>query len=174
MLADDHISSLGYLWFDELAKLVRSDVSIESDMLKLFIQSSKTDRYRDGAWIVLPSSGKVTCPVAMMKRHLERTKLSYNSPFFCQLSKTKCGYKPRSKGWIYSRLRELVVEAFKDIVPDLDSIDTLSVRSGGAPAAANACVPDRLFKWHCCWSSESTRIVMSKILFPRVCLYLRL
>ena len=82
MLADDHISSLGYLWFDELAKLVRSDVSIESDMLKLFIQSSKTDRYRDGAWIVLPSSGKVTCPVVMMKRYLEKTKLSYNSPFF--------------------------------------------------------------------------------------------
>ena len=90
-----------FLRFDELAKLVClvcSDVSIESDMLKLFIQSSKTDRYRDGAWIVLLSSGKVTCPVAMMKRYLERTKLSYNSPFYCQLSKTKCGYKPRSKG----------------------------------------------------------------------------
>ena len=53
----------------------------------------------------------------------------------------------------------MVVEAFKDIVPDLDSIDTLSVRSAGAPAAANACVPDRLFKWHCRSSSESTRIV---------------
>ena len=87
-----------FLRFDELAKLVCSDVSIESDTLKLFIQSSKTDRYRDGAWIVLLPSGKVTCPVAMMKRYLERTKLSYNSPFYCQLSKTKCGYKPRSKG----------------------------------------------------------------------------
>ena len=53
-----------FLRFDEFAKRVRSDVSIESDMLKLFIQSSKTDRYRDGAWIVLLSSGKVTRPVA--------------------------------------------------------------------------------------------------------------
>ena len=32
-----------FLRFDELAKLVRSDVKIEDDMLKLFIQSSKTD-----------------------------------------------------------------------------------------------------------------------------------
>ena len=30
-----------FLRFDELAKLVRSDVKIEDDMLKLFIQPSK-------------------------------------------------------------------------------------------------------------------------------------
>ena len=45
-----------FLRFDELAKLVRSDVEIENDTLKLFIQSSKTDQYRDGAWIVVASS----------------------------------------------------------------------------------------------------------------------
>ena len=37
-----------YLRFDELAKLVRSDGEIKSDMLKLFIESSKTDHNRDG------------------------------------------------------------------------------------------------------------------------------
>ncbi|XP_044166270.1 uncharacterized protein LOC122950262 [Acropora millepora] len=57
-----------FLRFDELAKLVRSDVRIEDDMLKLFIQSSKTDQYRDGAWIVVVSSRRATCPVAMMNR----------------------------------------------------------------------------------------------------------
>ena len=83
-----------FLRFDELAKLVRSDVKIENDMLKLFIQSSKTDQYRDGAWIIVASSGKATCPVAMMNRYLERAGLSCDSPLFCQVSKTKCGYKP--------------------------------------------------------------------------------
>ena len=68
-----------FLRFDELSKLVRSDVKIENDMLKLFIQSSKTDQYRDGAWVVVASSGKTTCPVAMMKRYLERTGLSCDS-----------------------------------------------------------------------------------------------
>ena len=57
-----------FLRFDEFAKLVRSDVKIENDMLKLFMQSSKTDQYRDGAWIVAASSRKATCPVAMMNR----------------------------------------------------------------------------------------------------------
>jgi len=36
-----------FLRFNELAKLVRSDVKIENDMLKLLIQSSETDQYRD-------------------------------------------------------------------------------------------------------------------------------
>lgn len=93
-----------FLRFDEFAKLLRSDVKIENDMLKLFIQSSKTDQYRDGAWIVA-SSRKATCPVAMMNCYLDRAGLSCDSPLFCRLSKTKCGYKPRSKGLSYSRLR---------------------------------------------------------------------
>ena len=29
-------------------------------MLQLFIESSKTDQYRDGAWLVVASSDKVT------------------------------------------------------------------------------------------------------------------
>ena len=88
------------------AKLVRYDFKIENDMLKLFIQSSKTNQYKDGAWIVVDSSGKATCPVAMMNHYLERAGLSC-LPLFCKLPKTKCGYKPRSKGLSYSRLREL-------------------------------------------------------------------
>ena len=148
-----------FLRFDELSvsKLVRSDVKIENDMLKFFSQSSKTDQYRDGAWIVVASSGKATCPVAMMNRYLDRAGLSCDSPLFCQLSKTKCGYKPRSKGLSYSRLRELVLKAFKDIVPDISAIGTHSLRSGGATAAANAGVPDRLFKRHGRWASESAK-----------------
>jgi len=91
--------------FDELARLFRSDVKIEDEMLKLFNQSSKTDHYRDGAWIVVASSRKATWPVAMMNCYLGRAGLSCDSPLFCQLSKTKCGYKPRSKGLSYSRFK---------------------------------------------------------------------
>ena len=147
-----------FLRFDELAKLVRSDVKIENDMLKLFIQSSKTDQYRDGAWIVVASSGKATCPVAIMNCSLERTGLSCDSPLFCQLSKTKCSYncyRPRSEGLSYSRLRELVLQVFKDVVPGISAIGTHSLRSGWATSAANACVPDRLFKRRGRWASES-------------------
>ena len=38
-----------------------------------------------------------------------------------------------------------MLEAFKDIVPDISAIGTHSFRSGGATAAANASVQDRHF-----------------------------
>ena len=129
----------------------------KNDMLKLFIQSSKTDQYRDGAWIVRASSSKATCPVAMINRYLDRAGLSCDSPLFCQLSKTKCSYKPRSKGLSYSRLGELVLEGFKYILPAISAIGTHSLRSGGATAATNSGVPDRLFKRHGRWASDSAK-----------------
>ena len=50
-----------------------------------------------------------------------------------------------------------MLEAFKEIVPDISAIGTHSLRSGGATAAANAGIPDRLFKHHGCWASESAK-----------------
>ena len=143
-----------FLRFDELAKL---DVVVECNYLKLFIESSKTDQYKDGAWVVIAASGKASCPVALTPRYLERANLAPLSPLFCQLSKTKYGYKARCKGLSYSCLRELVLEAFKDIVSDITTIGTHSLRSGSATAAANAGIPDCLFKRHGRWSSESAK-----------------
>ena len=57
----------------------------------------------------------------------------------------------------YTRLRELVLEAFEDIMPDISVIGTHSLRSGGATAAANAGIPDRLFKRHGLWSSDTAK-----------------
>ena len=61
-----------------------------------------------------------------------------------------------------------MLEAFKDIVPDIFAIGTHSLRGGGATAAANAGVPDRLFKRYGLWASESAKdghVQDSKILY---------
>ena len=50
-----------------------------------------------------------------------------------------------------------MLEAFKDIVPDISAIGTHSLRSGGATAVAYARVPDRLFKCHGRWANEWAR-----------------
>ena len=49
-----------------------------------------------------------------------------------------------------------MLEAFKDIVPDISAIGTHSLR-GGATATAKAGVPDRLFKRRGRWASESAK-----------------
>ena len=56
-------------------------------MLRLFIQSSKTDQYRDGAWIAVASSRKATCPVAMMNRYLDRNGRSCDTLCFVSFPK---------------------------------------------------------------------------------------
>lgn len=42
---------MGFLWFDELSKIHLSDVSFHDTYLKIFIESSKTDCYRDGCMV---------------------------------------------------------------------------------------------------------------------------
>ena len=109
-------------------------------MLQLFVESSKTDQYRDGAWVVVSTTGKATCPVTLMYGYLDKANVSHDSPPFCQLSKTKYGYKPRPK-WFGTH------------------VGTHGLRSGGGggTAAANTGVLDRLFKRHGRWSSESAK-----------------
>ena len=49
-----------------------------------------------------------------------------------------------------------MLEAIKDIVPDISAIGTYGLSSGGATAAANASILDHLFeqhgRWACCRS----------------------
>ena len=66
----------------------------------------------------------------------------------------------------------MLIEAFKDIVPDISAICTHSLRSDGATAVANAGGPDRLFKSHGRRASERLRTGMSKILYLHVCRFL--
>ena len=55
----------------------------------------------------------------------------------------------------YSRLREMLLEKISSLGVDPKSFGMHSVWAGGATAAANARVPDRLFKRHGRWKSVS-------------------
>ena len=67
------IGFAGFLRFNELSALKESDLQIYSDHMEIFIEASKTDQYRDGAWVVIARTQTKTCPVQMMERY---TKLA--------------------------------------------------------------------------------------------------
>ena len=50
---------------------------------------------------------------------------------------------------------------------DVSKIPVHSLRSGGATAAANAGVKDRMFKRHGRWVIENARTVMLRIIWTR-------
>ena len=104
----------------------------------------------------------------MMNRYLDKAQLSRDSPHFCQLFKTKYGYKARARGLSYTRLRELVIESFRGIVPDLAGIGTHSLRSGGA---------ELLLPLMPVFQIVSFCVTVAGLVFPpkmAVCLFLRL
>ena len=71
---------------------------------------------------------------------------------------TKSGETLRKTGGLgYTRLRELLLAKITQLGMDPELFGMHSLRAGGATAAANAGVPDRLFKRHGRWRSESAK-----------------
>ena len=150
----------GFLRSSELLKIRRSDVLFDKTHLSLFIESSKTDKYRDGAWIVISRTGTLLCPVCNLEKYFAWSNIAKDSSVFvfCTLSATKSGFKIRSdKPMSYTTLRELFIEAFTPHVDDIKKYCLHSLRSGGATAAANSGVKDRMFKRHGRWASDSAK-----------------
>ena len=62
-----------------------------------------------------------------------------------------------SGGLSHSRMSELVKEKLEELGFQAEDFGLHSLRSGGATAAAGAGVPDRVFKRHGRWKSESAK-----------------
>ena len=128
--------------------------------MEIFIESSKTDQLRDGAWVVIARTGSPLCPVAMLERYMcmADNSVKQDRCLFRAIVKTKNGQKLRESGTVsYTRMRELVLEKLSTIGLDSRKFGLHSLRSGGASAAANAGVPDRMFKRHGRWRSENAK-----------------
>ena len=104
---------------------------------------------------MIARSGQPTCPVKALEQYIAAAKidLSDDSPLFRSLLPSK---DSRVRGITYTRAREIVKEAFKGLT-DVSKIAVHSLRSGGATAAANAGVQDRMFKRHGRWVSENAK-----------------
>ena len=59
----------GFLPFIELATLRRCDFVFDTSYMRVFIERSKTDIYRDGAWALVTETATPTCPVALGKMY---------------------------------------------------------------------------------------------------------
>ena len=150
----------GFLRFSELEALKESDLQVFNNHLELFIESSKTDQYRDGAWVTIARTGSRICPVGMVQRYIKLADITASPDLhlFRGIIRTKNGVKLRPKGSLsYTRMRELLLEKLAQVGLDPKDYGLHSLRAGGASAAANAGVPDRLFKRHGRWRSENAK-----------------
>ena len=115
------------------------------------MESSKTDQFPDGAWVPIARTHSNICPVSMLERYMKLGEIQGDPDrlLFRGLSSTKQGYRLRASGGInYTRVQELLLEMLEAVGLDSKLFGLHSLRSGGASAAANAGVPDRLIKRH--------------------------
>ena len=149
-----------FLRYNELAMLRCCDIKFSATCMTVYIKSSKTDQYRQGDSVMIARTGSPTCPVVMLERYFSMAKLSPTSHLhlFRGIIHTKRGERLRPSGSIsYTRMRELFLEKLTKLGFNAKVFSLHSLRSGGASTAANAGVPDRLFKRHGRWKSESAK-----------------
>ena len=153
----------GFFRIEEVLHIKYGDISFHSGDVIINLEVSKTDQLRKGNQVVIAeSSNDDTCPVKIFKRylsHLESSPVGPSHYVFRALSKTRSGHTLVSinKPISYSSVRDYFKSTFKDIVPNIALFSTHSLRAGGASAAANAGVADRLFQRHGRWKSVSAK-----------------
>ncbi|XP_071111511.1 uncharacterized protein [Haliotis cracherodii] len=143
----------GFMRSAELLNIKHCDLLFFYSHMTVFIERSKTDVYRDGAWLIIGRTETKMCPVKCMECFLEKSGLKEATNSETYLFRNLSENKPMS----YTRLRELFIEAFKPYVPDIKCYGLHSLRSGGATVAANRYIPDRMFKRHGRWRSKSAK-----------------
>ena len=152
----------------EITPLPSDDISValylefcDNTFVEITIVKSKTDQYRDGSRVLLAKTGSISCPFDLLERYVCSAGLQLSStlPFFRALyyQKSNCSYKLRSEGMSYTRTREIVLHAFAELGYPKSMFGLHSLRAGGASAAANAGISDRLFKRHGRWKSDSAK-----------------
>jgi len=155
------LSFMGFLRFSEVVNIRRSDIIFKKGYLMIFLEKSKTDVYRKGHWIYITKLQTEICPLKLTRKYLKLAKIEENSNdfIFRGVSKTTQGWKLRKvdKAISYTSVRELILKNLKNIGLDSKKFGVHSLRSGGASAAANLGVEDRLFKKHGRWKSEKVK-----------------
>ena len=74
----------GFLRYNESASLRCCDVSFCDSFVKIYVYKSKTDVYRDGAYVLLAKTACVSCPFNLLRRYVSAANLDLSSslPFF--------------------------------------------------------------------------------------------
>ena len=149
-----------FLCFDELANLKCCDIAFTESTMSVHIASSKTDQYRQGDTVLVARMGHSTCPVAMMEKYISTAGISLESELhlFRGVTRTRHGEQLRPSGKLsYTRMQELFLAKLDQLGYDRRQFGLHSLRAGGATAAASAGIPDRLFKRHGRWRSETAK-----------------
>ena len=148
---------MGFLSYSHVSNLTMSDIVIHDSYIAIFIEKKKTGIYRNGNWLYLGKLKSKLCPITLLKRYMKLEKIDKHSNdyIFRRLCKRGKSFRLREKDVhiSYTTVRENVLDALNKIGLSSKKFGLHSLRAGGATAAANLGVSDRLFQKHGRWKS---------------------
>ena len=112
------LSYAGFLRYSALANLKRHHITFHDDYVSLFIETSKTDIYREGREVVISKTNRSTCPVNMLLKYLNLASIEpdtcscdfiFRPLSYCKSVNT---YKLRKRKLSYTTAREVRVFGF--------------------------------------------------------------
>ena len=154
------LAFVGFLRFDEAIYLRACEIKITTDMARIYLPRSKIDQLRQRNEVLIARSHVDMCPVKMLQRYMARAGITSDSEayIFRGITRTTEGEKLRPDGALcYSTVRDLFRKKLLELGQLPIGFGLHSFRSGGASAAAQAGVPDCLFKQHGRWKSDSAK-----------------
>ena len=142
-----------------MSRLRFEHLAFKPTHVRIFIDRSKADQYNVGDFVHIARTGKMTCPVRILRSYLKKAGITSDAFIFRGATKMKDGHVLRKadKPISYTTLRDDVLKAIGAIGLDRSRFCLHSMRRGGATYAANNGVSDRLFKKHARWSSENAK-----------------
>ena len=144
----------GFLRYNELCSIKAKHITFHDQYVDIFIEKSKTDCYRKGKNVIISKLDSHQCPVNTLKSYLTEANIDLSSDMFIFRS---LSFLKKSKKFVlrkkniclsYTRARELVLSALSEIGCNSADFGLHSFRAGGATAAAQNNISDRLFKVH--------------------------
>ena len=154
------LSFSGFLRISECLNLTRSDLIFQDGYIKLFIEKSKTDVFREGHWVFVSRINSNLCPVKNLENYLQLANIDNDSDEFifrALTSNKQQTLRKKNHPISYSRIRENLLDVCEKIGLNVSKYGTHSLRSGGVSAAANLGVKDRLLKKHGRWQTEGVK-----------------
>lgn len=152
----------GFFRYSEVSNLMLGDLVFKQSFVKIFVEHSKNDQYRDGAWVLVAKSSSDTCPVTNLQNYINRAGIAKENEFLFRAttffkSTNSHRLKKKNKPISYTTARSAILTCVKRIGLNEKAFGTHSLRRGGATSAANNGVSDRLFQNHGRWKSVSSK-----------------
>jgi len=156
------IGFAGFFRIDELLGVQMKNVEFKESHIEVCVEKSKCDQHREGHIVFISRLKSQYCPVQLLERFVTACnvdkKLDKNFFLIPRLFNTKKGYSAsKTQGIGYTRAREIFLEKLKDLNLDNHNLGLHSLRSGGATAAAEGNIDERLISKHGRWSSEKSK-----------------